>query len=161
MGAGSGDRRAGLMPRFRRVPRRVWGAVAVGLAALVAVILLVLSGQGGTGDTPPRIAQSALRAAGSACGTRTPRPYRHVIWIWMENQNYDSIIGSPYAPFTNRLAARCGLAMNYHNITHPSLPNYIAATSGLTGKALDPFYPDCDPRPHCSTAARSLFAQAS
>jgi hypothetical protein len=79
-----------------------------------------------------------------------------VIWIWMENQNYDSIIGSTYAPFTNRLAASCGLAMNYHNITHPSLPNYIAATSGSTLGITD----DCDPA-QCSRNAESLFGQVA
>ena len=34
------------------------------------------------------------------------------------------------------LVAGCGLATNAHNETHPSLPNYIAATSGLPPGAL-------------------------
>jgi phosphatidylinositol-3-phosphatase len=67
------------------------------------------------------------------CGTATsPAAVRHVIWIWMENHGYDQVIGSSAAPFENRLAAQCGLATNFHAITHPSLPNYIAATSGGT-----------------------------
>jgi phosphatidylinositol-3-phosphatase len=52
-----------------------------------------------------------------------------------------------------------GLAANYHNITHPSLPNYIGATSGLGYSALKKFTPDCNPVPKCSTPARSIFAQ--
>ena len=33
------------------------------------------------------------------------------------------------------MATECGLATNYHDVTHPSLPNYIAATSGLSYSA--------------------------
>jgi hypothetical protein len=58
--------------------------------------------------------------------------YRHVLWIWMENKPYDQIIGSQQAPFTNELARSCGLATSYRAVTHPSLPNYIGATSGST-----------------------------
>ena len=78
----------------------------------------------------------------------------------MENQSYDKVIGSDSAPFLNSLAAKCGLATNYHNVTHPSLPNYVAATSGLSGSRLDPFRSDCDPSMRCSTGAESIFAQA-
>jgi hypothetical protein len=62
-----------------------------------------------------------------------------VIWIWMENRSYGTIVGPPgstaaaRSPFLNgTLAHDCGLATNYHNVAHPSLPNYIAATSGST-----------------------------
>jgi phosphatidylinositol-3-phosphatase len=49
----------------------------------------------------------------------------------MENKAYSQIIGNTSAaPYENQLAAQCGLATNYHAATHPSLPNYIAATSG-------------------------------
>jgi phosphatidylinositol-3-phosphatase len=77
-----------------------------------------------------------------------------VIWVWMENHNYDSVIGSKSAPFANHLGGACGLATNYHNITHPSLPNYVAATSGSTLGITD----DCSPS-DCSRNAQSLFGQ--
>lgn len=80
----------------------------------------------------------------------------------MENHSYNEVVRSSSAPYLNSLAAVCGLATNYHNITHPSLPNYVAATSGLgdpSGRPLDPFFPDCNPAPYCSTAAKSIFAQ--
>jgi phospholipase C len=48
----------------------------------------------------------------------------------MENHSYSQIIGSSSAPYENSLATQCGLATNYVVTTHPSLPNYIAATSG-------------------------------
>src|SRR5215471_7216476 len=94
------------------------------------------------------------------CGTRAkPGTYRHVIWIWMENHSYGTIIGSSQASYVNTLARECGLATNYHNITHPSLPNYIAATSGLSYSALHGFLPDCSPGGGCGTSARSIFGQ--
>ena len=71
--------------------------------------------------------------------------YQHVIWVWMENQPYSNIIGSPDTPYINNLAGSCGLATNYHNISHPSLPNYIAATSGLGLGSLGTFSGDCNP----------------
>jgi hypothetical protein len=63
----------------------------------------------------------------------------HVVWIWFENHSYGAIVGSGSAPFINReVIRRCGLATNYHSLVHPSLPNYIAATSGLALNALGP-----------------------
>ena len=58
--------------------------------------------------------------------------YKHIIWVMMENHSYNTIIGSSQAPYINSLASECGLATNYHNISHPSLPNYMAATAGLS-----------------------------
>jgi phospholipase C len=63
-------------------------------------------------------------------GGTHPTTYAHVLWIWMENKSYSQVIGSSSAPYTNQLANQCGLATNYSAVTHPSLPNYIAATSG-------------------------------
>jgi hypothetical protein len=77
----------------------------------------------------------------------------------MENHSYETVIGSPGAPYINALAAACGLATNYHNVTHPSLPNYLAATSGLTLASLMPFTPDCPPAGDCATDEPSIFAQ--
>jgi hypothetical protein len=48
----------------------------------------------------------------------------------MENKDYASVIGPGSAPFINGLARTYGLATNYFAISHPSLPNYIALTSG-------------------------------
>lgn len=50
----------------------------------------------------------------------------------MENHGLDQINGSPDAPYLNSLAGECGLATNYSGVSHPSLPNYIALTSGST-----------------------------
>lgn len=58
----------------------------------------------------------------------------HLIVVMEENHSFEQIIGSPAAPFINRLASRGTLLTNYHAITHPSLPNYIALLSGRTGR---------------------------
>jgi hypothetical protein len=73
-------------------------------------------------------------ASNAYCGARQAQSEQitKVVWIWFENHSYNQIIGSSSAPFFNELAAKCGLATSYRGITHPSLPNYIAATAGST-----------------------------
>ena len=39
------------------------------------------------------------------------------------------------------------------------MPNYIAATSGLSYSALPGFLPDCSPSASCGTSAKSIFGQ--
>ena len=63
----------------------------------------------------------------------------------MENKNYSSIVGSPSAPYENQIAQECGLATNYHAVAHPSLPNYIALTSGSTQGITDDNGPSSHP----------------
>jgi hypothetical protein len=102
----------------------------------------------------------AQASAGAPCGAvTTPPTYKHVIWVWMENHSYSDIIGSSQAPYINSLASECGLATNYHNISHPSLPNYVGATSGINLRSLKPFVNDCSPSKRCSTSAASIFGQ--
>jgi hypothetical protein len=56
---------------------------------------------------------------------------RHIFYIMMENHGTDEIIGNiADAPFINQLASEHGVAANYFGVTHPSLPNYLAAVSG-------------------------------
>jgi phosphatidylinositol-3-phosphatase len=94
------------------------------------------------------------------CGTLTSAPdYKHVIWIWFENHSYSSIIGSSQAPYFTSLAGECGVAANYHNLSHPSLPNYVGATSGLAVSSLTPFDGDCNPTGSCTTSSASVFGQ--
>ena len=99
------------------------------------------------------------------CGTRhasPPRIYGHVVWIWLENKSYGQVVGNGSAPYINHtLISECGLATNYHNITHPSLPNYVAATSGLGYASLGRFASDCEPHGSCRSRARSIFTQVA
>ena len=105
---------------------------------------------------------SPVAAATGPCGTTSSAPtYQHVIWIWMENHSLSDIIGNTsQAPYLNSLASECGLATNYHNISHPSLPNYLAATSGLSMSQLPVLsYTDCSVSAVCDTSAPSIFGQ--
>ncbi len=47
----------------------------------------------------------------------------------MENRSYSQVIDSPYI---SKLAGQYGVATNYHAVASPSLPNYLALTSGQT-----------------------------
>ncbi len=85
------------------------------------------SGTAGSGTA------SATRLCGSRAG-RTPR-IKKVMWIFMENRSYGQhagqIPGDPAATYIRRkLIGHCGSTSNYHAVTHPSFPNYLAATSG-------------------------------
>ena len=49
-------------------------------------------------------------------------------------------------PVFNQLVADCGLAANYYAISHPSLPNYVALTSGSTQGITDDGEPSDSPQ---------------
>ena len=66
------------------------------------------------------------------------------------------MVGSSSAPYFTSLAADCGLATDYHAITHPSLPNYLAATGGSTFGITDDGSPSSHP-----VSSSSIFAQVS
>lgn len=131
-----------------------------GLVALAAVLATgALAGCGAS--TPSTAGSAALTAqrvpsARGACGTRAGQPVRprRVVWIVMENQGYSSVIGSRSAPYINRLAAACGLATNFTAEAHPSLPNYLAMTSGSTQGVTD----DDGPGSH-RIGGPSIFSQ--
>jgi hypothetical protein len=90
------------------------------------------------------------------CGTgsASPATWDHVVWIVFENKSYSQIIDAPEAPYLTGLAAKCGLATDYHGVAHPSLPNYIAMTSGGIQGVTDDKGPAAHP-----LAAASIFSQ--
>ena len=50
----------------------------------------------------------------------------------MENKEGAEVVGAPASPYVNALARRYAIATSSYAITHPSLPNYLALTSGST-----------------------------
>jgi phospholipase C len=90
------------------------------------------------------------------CGLQSTPPahWEHVIWIWMENESYDQVIGTASARYLTELTHACGVATNYAAVSHPSLPNYIAATSGSTWGIADDAAPVAHP-----IARPSIFSQ--
>jgi hypothetical protein len=135
--------------------------ILVGPAVLCVVLALVGVGLAAAHS---RTRNSAVaRAASTAmCGTQTSVPkYRHVVVIFMENNSYSTIQDSPSTPYIHRLEQSCGLATNYHNVTHPSLPNYLAATFGgtLSQVTMPTFFTDCTPSPACESSSNNIFHQ--
>jgi phosphatidylinositol-3-phosphatase len=145
--------------------RMGWGAGARSAFVLLGAALLGAAGWAGqaaaaTAAAPAEVSVSASPSASHPCGTESkPDTIKHVIFIVLENHSYGAILGSSQAPYFNTLAKDCGVATNYHNITHPSLPNYIAATSGLPLSSLKKFVSDCSPSSSCDTSTKSIFGQ--
>jgi phosphatidylinositol-3-phosphatase len=76
---------------------------------------------------------SALAVASPPAHAATTVPtLDHVFLIVMENHSYGEIIGSSQAPYINSLLSSGALATSYYAVAHPSLPNYVALTSGST-----------------------------
>lgn len=56
----------------------------------------------------------------------------HVVLVVEENHSYSEVIGNSAMPYFNSLASQYGLATEYFANAHPSLPNYLALTTGQT-----------------------------
>jgi phosphatidylinositol-3-phosphatase len=114
---------------------------------VLSVVIASLSISTGGGTVPQRI------SAKTPCGQVKSATYRHVVWIMMENEG-DAVLHSLSAPYFNRLTAQCALASNYYATSHPSLPNYIALTSGSTQGVTD----DGEPSTH-RLSVPSIFSE--
>jgi len=76
----------------------------------------------------------------SACAGGTASsaaPAHHVFVIVMENKSPDEAL---QGSFTSSLASRYGVAADYRAVGHPSVPNYLALTSGQTWGIADDSY---------------------
>jgi hypothetical protein len=125
----------------------VTSKLILALGAVLASLLVPLASTEGASASP------SITAA-RPCGVeQTPASYTHVAWILLENEGY-SVVGSKSAPYLNALANRCGLATDYRALSHPSLPNYIALTSGSLHGITD----DGEPAAH-PLAGPSIFSQ--
>jgi hypothetical protein len=97
----------------------------------------------GRPDGPPLGAVTrVLVALALVCACSTPQAARpqsppppaggapRVLVVLEENHGYQQVIGNPRLPFINSLAQQYGLASQWFDLSHPSLPNYLALTSG-------------------------------
>jgi acid phosphatase len=101
--------------------------------------------------------------AAAACSTpthaqapavaRAQAPVTKLLVFVEENHSLDQMRAG--MPYTAGLAGRYGYATDYHAISHPSLPNYIALAGGQTFGVRD----DALPSGH-RLAGRSVFSQA-
>jgi phosphatidylinositol-3-phosphatase len=130
-----------LLPSRRRRQRASLGIVAL-LALALALALAAGCGRAAPGRALSLGSLSTLPASRAS----------HVILIVMENAEYGEVIGSPEARYVNRLASRYGLLTRSYAIRHPSLPNYLALTSGSTQGISS----DCT---GCSVRSRNIVDQ--
>jgi phospholipase C len=125
--------------------------IAAGVAAIaIAALAGVCSSTGAHAATH-------LTSTAPCAGSAAPATYQHVILIMEENHSYSQVIGPE--PYQTSLAKACGVAADYTGITYPSLPNYIALTSGaipssIAGK-------DCLPSGTCVSSSPSIFSQVA
>ena len=69
--------------------------------------------------------------AGATSGTQGNSKFDHIFYVMMENHATNEVIGNTAdAPFISNLANQSAVSLNYFGVTHPSLPNYLAAISG-------------------------------
>lgn len=126
------------MRRIARCPTR-----GLALASALLAGLLVAGCATATPGRPLSLPTSASQPASASS---------HVVVIVLENKEYGDVIGSRQAPYTNRLARRYGLATRSYGIRHPSLPNYLALTSGSTQGITS----DCT---DCQVSSRNIVDQ--
>ena len=91
------------------------------IGTLLATLLIATACQSGA---PPGA------SGGPASASPSPTPAaKHVFTIVLENTSYQQALAQPYIA---SLAQKYSVATNYHAVANPSLPNYLAMTSGST-----------------------------
>lgn len=119
---------------------------AMRLLLAVATLLLPLSG-----SSPSSVPESTLDRGHADAATSRP-PSKLLVFV-VENHSLRQMRSE--MPFTRRLASRYGYATRYRAVTHPSLPNYLAITTGSTHGIRDDKPPSAHP-----VSGTSVFGQA-
>ena len=126
--------------------------------AVITTCLLALAaaacGNDPNGAGAPRYREAPATSVTPLCGAGTTAPITHVVLIMMENT---SAATADALPYVTRLRRHCGLATDYHAVTHPSLGNYIALTSGSIPRSIRGT--DCSPSATCRSLQASIFSQ--
>ena len=93
--------------------RRILGVLAA-LSILISLVFVV-----------------HVAPAGAISRTQDNAKFDHIFLVMMENHATNEVIGNTAdAPYISMLANHYAVALNYYGVTHPSLPNYLAAISG-------------------------------
>jgi phosphatidylinositol-3-phosphatase len=130
-------------------------------AALVAAAALLLAGCSSASSAPdpaaggsgPGTAAPGSSTVPSAPGA-VPAP-AHVLVVVFENEDAESVVGAPDAPYLTSLAGQSASFTDAHGETHPSQPNYLALFSGSTHGVTDD---SCPQRLHGANLAGQLLA---
>lgn len=94
------------------------------VASLVGAALLALAACGGSSPGRP--------LAAPAAGALPTSSSSHVVVIVMENKEATDVLGTSSSRYVTALARGSATATRSYAIGHPSLPNYLALTSGST-----------------------------
>jgi phosphatidylinositol-3-phosphatase len=94
------------------------------LAAGIALALLTSTACGASSPGPPLAGPPAKALPASSSS--------HISVIVMENKEAADVMGRSSSPYVTALTHRYALATRSYAIRHPSLPNYLALTSGST-----------------------------
>src|SRR5438270_62458 len=108
------------------------------VCVMFVLLLLLGTGCGGSavsasGSTTTATPTPAPTPSPSPIPSPTPATFPaadHVFLIVLENHAFSQVIGSPFMPYLNSLAAQHSLATNYFANTHPSIGNYFMLTTG-------------------------------
>jgi len=108
------------------------GALAA-CAVMLAACQAHPAAQANATHSPTPTLQAQPSPSATSDPSAAPDP-SHVFVIVLENRSYSQVVGTSYIA---QLASEYGLASNYRGISHPSLPNYLAMTSGSTWGVAD------------------------
>ena len=115
-----------------------WRAMTLVLSVAVACGPIVSSSGPSQAELAPTTSPSPTASAVPTVAPTDPAPLRpHVFVIVMENASFGRVLAS--RPF-KALAERYSIATNYRANARPSLPNYLAMTSGSTWNITDNGY---------------------
>jgi hypothetical protein len=92
------------------------GMTRLATLALVGVMAAAAFGSGSAG----------------ASASRAKAGYSHVVVVIEENYSGQAIVAGGQAPYLKSLAAQGEYFSNYHGVSHPSEPNYLALFTGST-----------------------------
>jgi hypothetical protein len=114
------------------------------MTIVVAAATLAAAACGGSSTSKPLAAPPAAALPTSSSS--------HVAIVVMENKEATDVVGTASSPYVTALARKYAIASRAYAIAHPSLPNYLALTSGSTHDITD----DCT---DCHVAAPNIVDQ--
>jgi len=126
------------------------------LVVVVAVATLSACDHGGA---PQHRARAAAKTALRRTSTAPSRPVTKVLVLVVENHSLQQM--RTQMPYTSALARRFGYARDYTGVAYPSLPNYIAITSGSTHGIHDDGSPNAHPLQGSSVFGEALASGGS
>jgi len=129
--------------------------------AISSLLFLLLTACSGNGSTPSKGGSAgssgtpASPASPSATGPAAAGGIQKILVIMEENHDPGEVFPGGM-PYLWSLAQKYGRAPGWRDVTHPSLPNYLAIFAGSAFNNPQ----DCDPGPGCEYPGPTVFGQA-